>query len=98
MLLLFNMFPFAPMKEEEVKISRNLIKLVIDFLTNGKSTIHTDWRPLSEGLNHLDIGKEFTVKPGLPFQERIDFWRSLDVYWNATLPGRGSKSQGKEEL
>jgi len=102
MLLLFNMFPIAPMKAEEEEVSRKFVQLTLDFLANGKSTVYPNWKPLSQDgdwrkHSHIDLGKEFIVKPGLPYQERMNFWRGLNVFWNATLPGRGS-NLSKQEL
>lgn len=91
MLQLFNMFDFDPMPENEVKFSRKLVKLLIDWGKDGHPPSYlSDWKSLD--LNdpcYLVIDEEFEVKKGTPDRERLDFWRhQLDpVYWHYVLEG-----------
>ncbi|TRY76290.1 hypothetical protein TCAL_13297 [Tigriopus californicus] len=97
MLLLFNMFPmFEPMSDRSEKVSRDFIKVILDFATHGRSTIHHDWKPLQvEKPNYLVFGEQFqVVQEELPFQERIRFWESLNVFWNYEF----STSNWRDEL
>lgn len=97
MLLLFNMFPmFKPMSERSVNVSRAFIKVILDFATHGKSTIHQDWQPLREEKpNYLVFDDQFqVVQEELPFQNRIRFWESLNAFWNYEF----SISRWKDEL
>ena len=97
MLLMFPMFPFDPMPEADIQVSRKFIKLLVDFATNGKSSAYPDWKPLktSDPKKVLNIGKEFLVEEGLPYQENFRFWDGLDVYWNNFLK---ESSKVKDEL
>ena len=77
--------------------------MLLDFLANGESTLYPAWRPLEadpSSWTHLKMDADFTAESGLPFQQRMQFWRSLDVFWNATLPDRGTenKNKAKQEL
>lgn len=97
MLLLFPMFPFDPMPEKDVEVSRKFIKMLVDFAENGKITSYPDWKQLDlESQTYLEINDEFSVKNGLPYQDRMTFWRSLNVYWNHTL--NRSDQLKKDEL
>lgn len=84
MLLIFPMFPhYPPMPEEDVVVSRKLIRLLIDFGKKDTSPID-EWKPLHlDNPSYLHIDKTFEVKSGLPLQDRINFWRTLpSIYWN----------------
>ena len=100
MLLIFPMFPdFGPMPEEDVEVSRKLIRLLIDFgKMNGGETVikNQHWRKLDlRDPNYLLIDGNFTVQPGLPMQTRMEFWNSLPpVYWRY----KQSKLLTKDEL
>ena len=48
MLLMFPMFPFPDMPQEDIKVSRHFNKLLVDFAQNGKSTSFPDWTAFSE--------------------------------------------------
>ena len=90
MLLIFPMFDNYPeMPEEDVEVSRKLIRLLIDFGKQDKSPID-GWTKLDlDKPNYLEIGKDLTVHQGLPpFQEKYEFWNSLpDVYWRFSSKG-----------
>ena len=89
MLLIFNMFPEYTeagimMNEDDIKVSRQLIRLLIDFGKSGRGEdVMPGWKKFKEeDPIYLQIDKEFIVKQGEPMQERMQFWRSLPpVYW-----------------
>ena len=98
MMLLFDMFDqlFPNMPEQEVKVSRKFVKLITDFAKNGKPTSYPSWKKLDlETPQFLQIDDDFTVEEGLPFQNRIEFWETLDVYWKHTL---SDSNNFKDEL
>merc|ERR1712117_98116 len=99
MLLIFPMFDdFPEMPEKDVEVSRNLIRLLIDFGKQDGSPIK-DWEKLDlNDPNYLVIDSEnFRVEKGsMPQQERIDFWNSLPpVYWKFSSRG---PAHPKDEL
>ena len=97
-MLLFSLFGavFPAMPEEEVEVSRKLVKLITDFAKHGKPTSQPKWKKLTLDNPHfLKIGEDFTVEEGLPIQERIKFWETLDVYWKHVLK---SSQNIKDEL
>ena len=102
MLLIFNMFPEfdesgIPMTELDVNVSRKLIRLLIDFgKSNGGETLIPNWRTFDlKDPYYLLIDENFTVKQGLPMQQRMQFWNTLPpVYWRY----KQSKHTNKEEL
>ena len=89
MLLIFNMFPEYTeagimMNEDDIKVSRQLIRLLIDFGKSGRGEdVMPGWEKFKEeDPIYLQIDKEFIIKQGEPMQERMQFWRSLPpVYW-----------------
>ncbi len=97
MLLLFNMFPFEPMSPEDKDVSRRYIKMIVDFLKYGKSTLYPSWEPLTpENSCYLDMNTNFAVVEGpLPVTGKLQFWNTLPVYWNYTLR---AGSRGRDEL
>eukprot|EP00095_Tigriopus_kingsejongensis_P007910 maker-scaffold132_size323655-snap-gene-2.24 protein:Tk07910 transcript:maker-scaffold132_size323655-snap-gene-2.24-mRNA-1 annotation:"carboxylesterase" len=85
MLLLFNMFPiFEPMTETEVQVSRDFVKLLVDFAKAGRSTLHPDWRPLNlDAPNYLEIDATTrVVEAELPNQHRLSLWDDLKLFWH----------------
>lgn len=89
MMQMFKMFDFDPMPPHEVEFSRKLIRLLIDWGKEGKPPSYLpDWQPLDlDNPNYLEIDELFTVRKGLPDQERLDFWRNHiePVYWRHVL-------------
>jgi hypothetical protein len=87
MLLLFPMFPFDPMPNADIKVSRALISLITDFAQNGKSTMYKDWKTFDESNpTYLVMDEENKVEKGpMPYQDRYKFWDTLDVFWNYAL-------------
>ena len=84
MLLIFKMFhDFEKagifMNEEDVKVSRKLIRLLIDFGKSGSGEeAIKGWKKFQEeDPTYLLIDKDFVVKQGLPMEHRMKFWNSL---------------------
>ena len=100
MLHIFKMFPFEeagiPMTEDDIKFSRKLIRLLIDFSKTGRGeTIDKDWKSFQEESPvYLLMDKEFVVKEGYPMEERMKFWNSLPpVYWRYKKENMESKDE-----
>ncbi len=101
MLLLFKMFPFDPMPDEDVRVSRELVSLVVDFAKNGRSTKYPEWRSFDESDPKYLVmdGEKFSMKSDeMPYQENYKFWDNLDVFWNYVLGRKKESSKSKEEL
>lgn len=42
------------------------------------------WHPVkATNATHLNIGNEMVMDMGLPNHERMNFWQTLPIYWNA---------------
>jgi len=103
---LFLMFPFAKLKEDEEKMSRKFIKLLMDFAKKGHPKHdgrweYKDWEPIADGqITHFVFGKYSTTSQGLPFQNRMKWWNELPAYWkkDTAKPLEEVKVQDQEEL
>ena len=97
MLLIFPMFDDHPdMPEEDVEVSRKLIRLIIDFGKEDRGPVE-GWRPLdNDSPSYLQIDRQMAVREGMPLQERMAFWNSLPpVYWRHSTK---APSHPKDEL
>ena len=102
MLLIFNMFPEfneagIVMTDDDVDVSRKLIRLLIDFSKSGSGEdVIPGWKKFDEeDPTYLLIDKDFTVKQGLPMEDRMKFWNSLPpVYWRY----KATEQSNKDEL
>ena len=51
------------------------------FLQSGHEFV---WHPVkATNATHLNIGNEMVMDMGLPNHERMNFWQTLPIYWNA---------------
>ena len=102
MLLIFNMFPEfedsgIPMTKLDIKVSRRFIRLLIDYgKSNGGGNIMDNWRKFDlKDPYYMLIDGNFTVKQGMPMEERMKFWNSLPpVYWQY----KQSQDSNKDEF
>ena len=88
----------GPLSEEEVVQSRRFITFLYDFMAHGKPSPGPelqDWRPVTEErVTHLVFENDgFRTEEGLPFETRLDLWRTLP--W---LDSSGGARGGREEL
>ena len=84
------------MTDDDVEVSRKLIRLLIDFSKSGRGEeVVQGWKKFDEeDPTYLLIDKEFTVKQGLPMEHRMKFWNSLPpVYWRYNDIERRSKEE-----
>ena len=73
----------GPLSEEETTQSRKFIKLLMDFILNGTPSDQKDWKPLSDGEpSYFVVDESPACLPGLPHQQRMNWWNSLPVFWN----------------
>jgi len=74
----------GPLSEEEVSQSSRLINLFYSFMLDGKPGKQLGefegWLPFADSNQHLVIGNDGShLNPGLPFQERMGVWESLQL-------------------
>ena len=81
---------FRPLPHEDIVFSERFIKLLTSFVTEGKPSLTMDaghefvWHPIkATNATHLNIGNEMEMDMGLPNHERMNFWQTLPIYWNA---------------
>jgi len=103
---------FLPFSSKEDKFSSHLRQLFVSFTKSGRPLVQLDddtesivWSPIStsgdsEVLDHLSIGNSIGMDKGLPNHARMDFWKSLPVYWRSNRENyKPAYSLGeKEEL
>ena len=85
------------MTDDDVEVSRKLIRLFIDFSKSGRGEdVIQGWKKFDEeDPTYVLIDKDFTAKQGLPMEHRMKFWNTLPpVYWRY----RHIKSSNKDEL
>ena len=59
--------------------------------------LHPEWAPLDlDDPYYLEMDEKFVVRSGLPMEKRMEFWRTLPVYWNYTLGRTEGKSHHDE--
>jgi carboxylesterase type B len=72
------------LKSDREDITRKVIKLLVNFNQPGKSSSVEEWKPLDWNKpSHLVIANDLQVKEGMPFEERMTFWRSLPKLFSA---------------
>jgi len=81
---------FRPLSHEDLVFSERFIKLLTNFATDGKPSLTMEsghefvWHPVkATNATHLNIGNEMVMDMGLPNHERMNFWQTLPIYWNA---------------
>jgi len=81
---------FRPFPHEDIVFSERFIKLLVSFAKEGKPFLKMEsghefvWHPVkATNATHLNIGNEFEMDMGLPNHERMNFWQTLPIYWNA---------------
>ena len=81
---------FRPLPHEDLVFSERFIKLFTNFASQGKPFLQMEsghqfeWHPVkATNATHLNIGNEMQMDMGLPNHERMNFWQTLPVYWNA---------------
>ena len=86
-----------PTTKLDVEVSRKLIRLLIDFgkLNGGKNVVNNWQRFDPKDPYYLLIDENFSVKQGLPLQQRMQFWNTLPpVYWRY----KHSQLKNRDEL
>lgn len=97
------MFPhfvhiLGPLTEEETQISKNFIRVLMEFVVHGVPS-NKEWKDVTKGgYNFINIGKYNQVQQGLPFQDRMQFWNDLPVYWKKNKDSSSNLERMQTEL